>query len=146
MVARALWRSEALRVVPWLRPCTRLRLVQVSDQGTTLRASDLHNTRATILNPLNSRDLTILYFWTRGNLLTNLIFAITGNGGTQESDDLCGNLPDWYNPALIPKPSLTGIRPCCRNMMTSWHGIAVHITGPLWEESTRCRRCSLTKS
>ena len=28
MVARALWISEALRVVPWLRPCTRLRLVQ----------------------------------------------------------------------------------------------------------------------
>ena len=28
MVARALWRSETLRVVPWLRPCTRLRLVQ----------------------------------------------------------------------------------------------------------------------
>ena len=29
MVARALWKSEALRVVPWLRPWTRLRLVQV---------------------------------------------------------------------------------------------------------------------
>ena len=28
MVARALWTSEALRVVPWLRRCTRLRLVQ----------------------------------------------------------------------------------------------------------------------
>ena len=28
MVARALWRSEALRVVPWLRPRIRLRLVQ----------------------------------------------------------------------------------------------------------------------
>ena len=89
MVARALWRSEALRVVPWLRPCTRLRLVltkngggdhkrrlsrvhyivqctvynarwrnnalqRVSDQGPTLRASDLHNARANILNPFNS--------------------------------------------------------------------------------------------
>ena len=57
MVARALWRSEAFRVVPWLRPCTRLRLctsrrrVQGRSQGTTLRASDLHNARATILNP-----------------------------------------------------------------------------------------------
>ena len=48
MVARALWRSEALRVVPWLRPYGSCR---VSDQGTTLRASDLHNARATILNP-----------------------------------------------------------------------------------------------
>ena len=27
---------------------------RVSDQGTTLRASDLHNARATILNPFNS--------------------------------------------------------------------------------------------
>ena len=54
MVARALWISEALRVVPWLRPCTRLRLAsRVSDQGTTLRASDIHNARATILNPFN---------------------------------------------------------------------------------------------
>ena len=26
---------------------------KVSDQGTTLRASDLHNARATILNPFN---------------------------------------------------------------------------------------------
>ena len=59
MVVRALWRSEALRVVPWLRPCTRLRLVQVSDQGTTLRASDLHNARPTILNPLNNRYFVI---------------------------------------------------------------------------------------
>ena len=57
MVARALWRSEALRVVPWLRPCTRLRLV--SDQGTTLRASDLHNARATILNPFNNHHRAI---------------------------------------------------------------------------------------
>ena len=48
MVSRALWSSEALRVVPWPRPCTR------PDQGTTLRASDLHNARATILNPFSS--------------------------------------------------------------------------------------------
>ena len=27
---------------------------RVSDQGTTLRASDLHNARATILNPFNN--------------------------------------------------------------------------------------------
>ena len=29
---------------------------RVSDQGTTLLASDLHNARASILNPFNSRD------------------------------------------------------------------------------------------
>ena len=28
---------------------------RVSDQGTTLRASDLHNARATILNPFNTK-------------------------------------------------------------------------------------------
>ena len=47
MFARALWRSEALRVVPWLLAYGSCR---VSNQGTTLRASDLHNARATILN------------------------------------------------------------------------------------------------
>ena len=54
MVARALWRSEALRVVPWLRPALAYGSCRVSDQGTTLRASDLHNARATILNPFNN--------------------------------------------------------------------------------------------
>ena len=29
------------------------RLCRVSDQGTALRASDLHNARPTILNPFN---------------------------------------------------------------------------------------------
>ena len=33
------------------RPCTSRRRVQGRSQGTTLRASDLHNARATILNP-----------------------------------------------------------------------------------------------
>ena len=69
MVARALWRSEARRVVPWsetLHSPTARRRVQdparavgecrVSDQGTTLRASDLHNARATILNPFNDMN------------------------------------------------------------------------------------------
>ena len=49
MVARVLWKSGALRVMPWLHPCTHQLLVQ----GTTVRASDLHNTRATILNPFS---------------------------------------------------------------------------------------------
>ena len=34
------------------RPCTSRRRVQGGSQGTTLSASDLHNTRATILNSL----------------------------------------------------------------------------------------------
>ena len=54
MVVRALWRSEALRVVPWLLAYGSCR---VSDQGTTLRASDLHNARATILNPFNNTPI-----------------------------------------------------------------------------------------
>ena len=45
-------RKGALRVVPWLRP-------RVSDQGTTLRATDLNNARATILNPLKNHAPTI---------------------------------------------------------------------------------------
>ena len=60
MVARALWRSEARRVVPWSEtlhepyqrhlglclgyvPALAYGSCRVSDQGTTLRASDLHN-------------------------------------------------------------------------------------------------------
>ena len=31
---------------------------RVSDQGTTLRASDLHNARSTILNPFNKWLIT----------------------------------------------------------------------------------------
>ena len=33
----------------------------VSDQGTTLRASDLHNARATILNPFNHTCIQMLF-------------------------------------------------------------------------------------
>ena len=43
MVDRALWRSEARRVVPWSETKGR-------SQGTTLSAFDLHNARSTILN------------------------------------------------------------------------------------------------
>ena len=55
MVARALWRSEARRVVPCIgyAPALAYGSCRVSDQGTTLRASDLHNARATILNPFS---------------------------------------------------------------------------------------------
>ena len=36
---------------------------RVSDQGTTLRASDLHNARATILNPFsNDKDSAIMQY------------------------------------------------------------------------------------
>ena len=34
--------------------CNAYGSCRVSDQGTTLRASDLHNARATILNPFNN--------------------------------------------------------------------------------------------
>ena len=47
MVARALWRSEARRVVPWS---------EGRSQGTTLSTSDLHNARATILNPFYNME------------------------------------------------------------------------------------------
>ena len=67
MVARALWRSEALRVVPWLRPSIRLRslVYGASNQGTTLRTSDLHNAWAAILNAfqLSSIYIYIIYLF-----------------------------------------------------------------------------------
>ena len=53
---------------------------RVSDQGTTLRASDLHNARATILNPFNIRYQLVERFRTffatcmsSENLLINLL-------------------------------------------------------------------------
>ena len=53
MVARALLRLEAHRVVPWSET------VQGRSQGTTLSASDLHNARATILNPFYNMEYEI---------------------------------------------------------------------------------------
>ena len=38
------------------RPCTSRRRVQGRSQGTTLSASDLHNARATILNPFYNME------------------------------------------------------------------------------------------
>ena len=49
MVARALWRSEARRVVHWSE--TSRRRMQGRSQGTTLSASGLHSARAIVLNP-----------------------------------------------------------------------------------------------
>ena len=54
----------------------------------------------------------------------------------RKSDNPYSNLPDWYNPALIPNPSLAGIWTCCRNMVTSWYGIAFHYAGFWGGEST----------
>ena len=55
MVARALWRSEARRVVPWSET-----LHEGRSQGTSLSASDLHNARATILNPFYNMEYKII--------------------------------------------------------------------------------------
>ena len=51
MAVRALRRSDAIRIVLWLRPCTSCKAER------TLRASDIHNSRETIPNPFNSRSL-----------------------------------------------------------------------------------------
>ena len=89
MVARALWRSEAAGLCLGLRPCTSRRRVQGRSQGTTLSASDLHNARATILNPLN-------------NMEYKLIEKIRQNTAWIEADILSKNLtPNWCN-ALAP--------------------------------------------
>ena len=58
MVARALWRSRHLGLFLGYVPALAYGSSRVSDQGTTLRASDLHNARATILNPFNKMVLT----------------------------------------------------------------------------------------
>ena len=42
------------------RPCTTRRRVQGRSQGTTLRASDLHNARTTILNPFYNMEYKII--------------------------------------------------------------------------------------
>ena len=42
------------------RPCTSRRRVQGCSQGTTLSASDLHNARATILNPFYNMECKII--------------------------------------------------------------------------------------
>ena len=42
------------------RPCTSRRRVQGRSQGTTLNASDLHNARATILNPFYNMEHKII--------------------------------------------------------------------------------------
>ena len=89
MVARALWRSEARRVVPWSETLTSRRRVQGRSQGTTLSASDLHNARATILNPFY-------------NMEYKMIKKISQNTAWIEADILGKNLtPNWCN-ALAP--------------------------------------------
>ena len=85
MVARALWRSEARRVVPW----SETLRVQGGSQGTTLSASDLHNARATILDPFYNMEYKI-------------ITKIRQNTAWIEADILGTNLtPNRYN-ALAP--------------------------------------------
>ena len=82
MVARALWRSEARRVVPWSE-------TKVGDQGTTLSVPDLHNAQATILNPFYNME----YKMTK---------KIRQNTAWIETDILGINLtPNRYN-ALAP--------------------------------------------
>ena len=72
MFVRALWRSEALRLCLGYVPALAYGSCRVSDQGTTLRASDLHNARATILNPFKlDRAITALDCWLKCNI-TNM--------------------------------------------------------------------------
>ena len=53
---------------------------RVSDQGTTLRASDLHNARATILNPFNSTSI-------RKNMVQNCSYFTQMKSTTTAIDD-----------------------------------------------------------
>ena len=49
-------------------------LCRVSDQGTTLRASDLHNARATILNPINQIKFSYYDYNGDGVLFASITF------------------------------------------------------------------------
>ena len=71
------------------RPCTSHRRMQGQSQGTTLSASDLHNARATILNPFYKMEYRII--------------KKTRQNTTWIEEDILGiNLtPNWYN-ALAP--------------------------------------------
>ena len=51
MVLRALWRSDACRVVPWSETRSNRKRVHWHSQGTTLSGSDLRNAQANFLNP-----------------------------------------------------------------------------------------------
>ena len=59
---KTLFRLMALSVTPWLHPSTCVRLVtcMVSDQGTTLRASDRHNALPPILHQQTCRIRTYI--------------------------------------------------------------------------------------
>ena len=71
------------------RPCTSRRRVQGRSQGTTLSDSDLHNARATILNPFYDMEY-------------KMIKKIRQNTTWIEADILGINLtPNRYN-ALAP--------------------------------------------
>ena len=72
------------------RPCTSRRRVQGRSQGTTLSASDLHNARATILNPFYNMEYKI-------------IKKIRQNTAWIEADILGKNLtPNWCTGWLWP--------------------------------------------
>ena len=83
MVARAFWRSEARRIVPWSET------LQDVAKSTTLSASDLHDARATILYPFY-------------NMKYKIIKKIRQNMTWIQAVILCINLtPSRYN-ALAP--------------------------------------------
>ena len=58
MIVRASWRSEVRRV--GRRPCKSRRRMQRRSEGTSLIASDLHNARATILNPFRNIECRMI--------------------------------------------------------------------------------------
>ena len=52
---------------------------------------------------------------------------------------------EWANPEIIVSRAKIPSMQRDKNMMTSWHGNALHITGPLWGESTGHQWIPLTK-
>ena len=71
------------------RPCTSRKRVKGRSQDTTLSASDLHNVRATILNPFYNMEYKIIK-----KIRQNTTLILADNLG------ICLT-PNWYN-ALAP--------------------------------------------
>ena len=93
MVVCALWRSEAPRAVPWLRPCSRVRLVH-----DLKPCVPLHNAWATIPNSLTAHLLSIErtiacnqadWLKLHGKLMHVTLKVGNGNSGKISGKSLC---------------------------------------------------------
>ena len=118
---------------------------RVSDQGTTLRASDLHNARATILNPFNLTLIhrhyimslpqhvqpanihPLIFTCNKEWLIISLIFLTSGGLHIYFSThSLIQRLPywfDWWATMYILQSNRLAF--CAYKYFYSWHHLAI---------------------